>query len=146
VSCLDIISDICHSMIVLASPPPVFCQAFWKYAPVVEPYIHDHSKPLWNGEDIFFSLVSYKTTGLIPLIVRASKVFMSQRSTGIHFTGGHDRYRDDFLKHAVHALDLSYPDISTQDFHEIGDAGGKVRRPSEWPRQIRRKPIDLDDT
>ena len=92
----------------------IFCQAFWNYAPVVEPYIREHSKPLWNGEDIFFSLVSYKMTGQIPLIVRGAKVFLSQRSSGIHFIGGHDSYRDDFLKHAVRALELRYPQDSEE--------------------------------
>ena len=33
---------------------------------------------------------------------------MSQQSTGVHFTGGHDGYRDSFLKHAVKMLGLKY--------------------------------------
>ena len=53
---------------------------------------------------------SFKLTGRIPLVVRAAKVFMSQQSTGVHFAGGHDGYRDAFLKHAVKALGLSYRD------------------------------------
>ena len=63
-------------------------------------------------EDIFLSLVSFKVTGRVPLVVRGAKVFMSQQSTGIHFGGGHDGYRDAFLKHAVKALQLTYPDTT----------------------------------
>ncbi|GAX78650.1 hypothetical protein CEUSTIGMA_g6088.t1 [Chlamydomonas eustigma] len=86
------------------------CKAFWKYAPLVEPYVREHSSPLWNGEDIFFSLVSYKAFGQVPLIVKARKAFLSQEKKGIHFGGGHDNYRDDFLKYAVEILGIQYPD------------------------------------
>lgn len=36
-----------------------FCDAFFVYSPLVEDVVAD-SKPYWNGEDIFMSLVSYK--------------------------------------------------------------------------------------
>ncbi len=54
------------------------CEAFWRDAPLVQPYVEQRSRPLWNGEDIFFSLVSYKLTKLIPLVVKVKKVFMKQ--------------------------------------------------------------------
>ncbi|GAX74683.1 hypothetical protein CEUSTIGMA_g2131.t1 [Chlamydomonas eustigma] len=86
------------------------CKAFWDLAPLVDEFVRKHSKPLWNGEDIFISLVSYKLHQEIPLIVRADKVFMSQENTGIHLRfRGHFKYRNAFLKRAVRALNLSYP-------------------------------------
>ena len=33
---------------------------------------------------------------------------MSQQNSGVHFTGGHDGYRDLFLKYAVKVLGLNF--------------------------------------
>eukprot|EP00798_Chlamydomonas_sp_ICE-L_P021138 gene21138-28026_t len=86
------------------------CRAFWEHVHLVEEYVHNFSVPLWNGEDIFFSLVSFKTTGQIPLAVGAGKVFMPQENTGIHFVGNHDNYRDEFLKYAIKQLGIDDSD------------------------------------
>ena len=105
---------------------------------MVEPYVREHSKPLWNGEDIFVSLVSYKVTGLIPFIVRGEKVFMSQQSTGIHFADGHDGYRDDFLKYVVEALELRYPDYP-EGLQKRNSVGGGVGRDGQMLLRVRRR-------
>ncbi|KAG1677205.1 hypothetical protein FOA52_013403 [Chlamydomonas sp. UWO 241] len=86
------------------------CAAFWDAAPAVESFVAARSSPLWNGEDIFFSLVAQRASGLVPLVVRAKKVFMKQRGIGIsqgdNASISHDAYRDAFLRHAVAALGL----------------------------------------
>eukprot|EP00798_Chlamydomonas_sp_ICE-L_P030063 gene30063-35032_t len=84
------------------------CKEFWRYAPLVQDYVHDHSKPLWNGEDIFYSLVSFKYSGQLPLSIGVPKVSMPQRKVGIHLGAGHDSFRDNFVRYAADKLKISY--------------------------------------
>ena len=43
-----------------------FCRAHFKYAPLVEAFVANHSKPYWNGEDIFHSIISTKVCARTP--------------------------------------------------------------------------------
>jgi hypothetical protein len=47
------------------------CRAFFDYSPLAEAFARGHSSPFWNGEDIFLSLVGWKTSGQMPLIISA---------------------------------------------------------------------------
>ena len=52
-------TDLCYLVDLKPCPPPLR-----RYAPLVEEYVKK-GRPLWNGEDIFFSLVrlhDYMTT------------------------------------------------------------------------------------
>lgn len=81
------------------------CDAFFDYAPLMED-IAKHGRPYWNGEDIFFSLLSYKLSGRLPMALSFRWGTMSQNDTGVHFGKAHHRYRDRFLRAAVQRLQL----------------------------------------
>jgi len=40
--------------------PKRLADAFFEHAPLVEALVREHSEPLWNGEDLFMSLVAIK--------------------------------------------------------------------------------------
>lgn len=88
--------------------PRNFCVSFFDYWHLV---IHavQGSVPYWNGEDIFFNLVSYKISNNMPRCIPAPaqgiKVMPYQVERGMSFINkGHLPYRRWFLAVAARAL------------------------------------------
>jgi len=46
------------------------CRAFFDESPKVEGFVRQHSAPYYNGEDIWLSLVGWKLSGTMPLIIQ----------------------------------------------------------------------------
>lgn len=46
------------------------CRAFFDFSPAVESFVRAHSSPYWNGEDLYLSLVGWKVSGVMPLIIK----------------------------------------------------------------------------
>ena len=69
-------------------------------------------KPLWNGEDIFHSLVATRLTGLLPEILPAAGTTAPLASWGAAVStrtnrlSAHFAYRDRFLRAAIQRLGL----------------------------------------
>ncbi len=89
--------------------PRTALEAFNEHAHQVEPFIRAQSRPLWNGEDMFFSLLHLSRTGRLPVIhkpvVRRGET--PEGDTGISSDKAyHFSYRTAFLRHACEVLDL----------------------------------------
>ena len=55
--------------------PKDLCNIFLKEASKIDPFIKKHSKPYWNGEDIFFSLLSIITYKKLPFVANNNNIF-----------------------------------------------------------------------
>jgi hypothetical protein len=62
-----------------------FCKAYFHYAPLMED-IARNATPMWNGEDIFMSLVSQKVDPAITLTVITSLALLSWYVTKVHLS------------------------------------------------------------
>jgi hypothetical protein len=85
---------------------------------VIEPFIHNNSKPLWNGEDIFFSLVYSKITGNICKIYKPYIPILEtiDSCNGISSQAGHRKYRYDCCKEIVKQLHIKFDSIGNPKF------------------------------
>lgn len=95
------------TLIAPASAAKMFCES----RPLVEEFVRTYSKPLWNGEDIFFSLVFHARTGRHPIIHKPITKLREtpQAATGISSQKGfHYQYRSAFVRHAAEALQLAF--------------------------------------
>ncbi len=104
-------------------------------------------RPYWNGEDIFFSLLSYKLSGRLPMALSFRWGTLSQNDTGVHFGKAHHQYRDRFLRAAVQRLQLG-----SVPFNDSSKAGREVddevalllRRPGSVPAAtLARDTVDM---
>jgi hypothetical protein len=84
----------------------------------IEDFIHKNSKPLWNGEDIFFSLVYTNFTGNICKIYKPYiPIFETIESVnGISGQSGHRKYRYDICKEIVDVLNIKFDLIGNPIF------------------------------
>ncbi|KAF8058408.1 hypothetical protein HT031_005532 [Scenedesmus sp. PABB004] len=121
--------------IALAAPRPV-CAAFFKYAPAVEDLVAD-ALPLWNGEDIFLSLVSHKLSCALPRTLPGGwpekaatrlKYFLapSTSDVGMHkrFAASHFAHRQRFLRLAARRLGVYQPGRRFAEGCGAAPAGG----------------------
>ena len=84
----------------------------------IEDFIHKNSKPLWNGEDIFFSLAYTNFTGNICKIYKPYiPIFETIESVnGISGQSGHRKYRYDICKEIVDVLNIKFDLIGNPIF------------------------------
>jgi len=84
-----------------------FCHAFFSASHMVAE-VKNASSTIWNGEDIFMSLVSTQVTGELPIILESSKNNVKELgegfSEGISTRADHLPHRSRFLRHAVQQL------------------------------------------
>jgi hypothetical protein len=84
-----------------------FCHAFFSASHLVAE-VKNASSTIWNGEDIFMSLVSTQVTGELPVILENNKSNVVELgegfSEGISTKADHLPHRTKFLRHAVQQL------------------------------------------
>ncbi|MEW5302924.1 MAG: hypothetical protein WDW36_005661 [Sanguina aurantia] len=81
------------------------CADFWGQRLLMED-VAALGTPRWNGEDIFFSLVTFKSSGELPEVVGFNYTQLSEAGGGIHYGKGHVKYRSVLLRLAVKRLGL----------------------------------------
>ena len=83
-----------------------FCRAFFALSPLVADIVNT-SSTLWNGEDIFMSLIAQALTHEVPLILDKTSDTVEEiwdGRVGISVKPDHIAYRSKFLQHAVEQL------------------------------------------
>lgn len=91
--------------------PATAAKLFCENQHLVEEFVRVNSKPLWNGEDIFFNLVFLAKTGKRPVIHKPCEKLRetAQAATGISSQKGfHYHYRSAFVRHAAQALQIPF--------------------------------------
>lgn len=80
--------------------PKELITIFWKSIDPIVPFIKDHSKPLWNGEDIVMCLLSWKYLGKLGYIINNKRETPirylnteEDKSVAISQQNGHHLYR-----------------------------------------------------
>ncbi len=86
--------------------PKQLATEFFNYQHLVLDLVKNHT-PLWNGEDIFLSLVSIVVFGNLPFAYRLSIKKLPEGDVAINAGKGHLPSRINLLKYAVQRLDLN---------------------------------------
>jgi hypothetical protein len=85
--------------------PRALCERFFEQKHLVEGVVTE-GRPFWNGEDIFMSLVSVKTSGNLPVAHRITLEELAGGSESVSYGMEHLLYRRKFFRHCVAQLDL----------------------------------------
>ena len=90
------------------------CDKFFNYSNLISKYVLENSKPLWNGEDIFISLLGIKLYQKWGILLSNPKYFPVQRlrtesdlSVAISQDSNHCKYRSNLIKLVVKLYNLS---------------------------------------
>jgi hypothetical protein len=84
---------------------------FFTIAPKLE-YAQVDAKPRWNGEDILFSLATYKANGALNVVhhdLKAEVQYMNMAHGISGQWGSHAGFRERFTKQCYEALEMSIP-------------------------------------
>ena len=81
------------------------CDNFFRYSDLISKYVFNNSVPLWNGEDIFLSLIAIKLYNKWGILVAHPKYYPIYRlrtdrdiEVAISTKVGHCRYRSNLIK------------------------------------------------
>ncbi len=84
---------------------------FFEYAPLMNG-LEREGKVVWNGEDLFLSLVAIKTSGRLNRAYPLPRIELEAKgagaATGIYELPGHWRYRSMFSQRAIEALGVGH--------------------------------------
>ena len=93
--------------------PKFLCEQFFEYSNILNPFIYEKSRPLWNGEDIVISLLSIKLFNKWPIITFQENHFPIKQlktkkdlNVAIHKMPGHREYRSQLIKKTIHFFKL----------------------------------------
>ena len=86
--------------------PKKLCLAFIDRMEVLNSFVNEISKPLWNGEDIFLSLLSIYYFNKLPYIVSNDKYFPvmkidNHKDVAISNDPNHVKYRGQLIKEII---------------------------------------------
>ncbi len=84
---------------------------FFEHAPLVEELVREKSKPLWNGEDLFMSLVAIKANRRLNRAHALPRIELDLDDGGvappkISGLAAHLDWRSQFSRHAITALEV----------------------------------------
>jgi len=91
--------------------PQELIKAFWKVNDIIAPFIYRESQPLWNGEDIFISLLSRLVFHKLPYICQSNNFPVHQlqrdKDMEVAISGGksHYHYRTLLIREIIQKWD-----------------------------------------
>ncbi len=100
--------DVTYALTGAALFPKRLANAFFDYAPLVETLVRDKSEPLWNGEDLFMSLVAVKVNRRLNRAYPFARVELQSGGEGapsmVSACAAHLAYRSLLSRRAIAAL------------------------------------------
>ena len=100
--------DVTYALTGAALLPKRLAAAFFDYAPLVEALVRAKSEPLWNGEDLFLSLVALKRNWRLNRAYPLPRIELQSGGEGapsmVSAWAAHLAYRSLLSRHAIAAL------------------------------------------
>lgn len=110
---------------------------FFEYAPLMNG-LERAGKVVWNGEDIFMSLVAIKTSGRLNRAYPLPRIELEAKgagaATGIWELPGHWQYRSRFSQRAIEALGVGHLVKTSPGGTYRRRIGRRLARALEWGR------------
>ena len=102
--------DVTYALTGAALLPKRLARVFFDYAPLIETLVRDNSEPLWNGEDLFMSLVAIKVNRRLNRAYPLPRVELRCAGEGapsmVSTSAAHIAYRSLLSRRAIAALNV----------------------------------------